>query len=434
MTEDKRTRKPNGRSSIFLAADGLWHGFVTMGLNADGSPDRRHVKRKTEKSATGAVQKLEKERNAGRIRKAGRAPTVEEWMVTYLDTIAVQKVAPRTLDDYWSKTRNWILPHVGQHRLDRLAPEHLDAMYAAMARRKLAPSHVLKVHRILSRALKIAVRRGKISHNVAEMIDPPSAQSGDQENLTREEARKVLAAAVGQRNGARWSVGLACGLRQGEALGIRWEFLDLDTGDCRIWWQIQRNTWQHGCDDPHACGARLHKLRPCRRNCAQHKRQCPAPCPKGCTRHASSCPQRQGGGMVFRRPKGKSRRVITLPAELVAALRRHRAEQNEERLAAGADWEDWDLVFCQPNGHPIDPRADWAEWGELLTRANVRQVRLHDGRHTAGTLLLEQGVHVRAIQRILGHSDVRTTEAYTHVGDQVTRDAAARMGAALWGE
>lgn len=158
------------------------------------------------------------------------------------------------------------------------------------------------------------------------------------------------------------------------------------------------------------------------------------PCPKGCTRHASRCPQRQGGGMVFRRPKGKSRRVITLPAELVTALRRHRALQNEERLAAGSAWEDWDLVFCQPNGRPIDPRADWAEWGELLQRAGVRQVRLHDGRHTAATLLLEQGVHVRAIQRILGHSDVRTTEAYTHVGDQMTRDAARRMGAALWGE
>ena len=138
--------------------------------------------------------------------------------------------------------------------------------------------------------------------------------------------------------------------------------------------------------------------------------------------------------MVFRRPKGKARRVITLPAELVTALRQHRAAQNEERLAAGVVWKDLDLVFCQPNGRPIDPKADWVDWGDLLSRAGVRQVRLHDGRHTAATLLLEQGVHVRTIQRILGHSDVRTTEAYTHVGDQMTREAAARMGAALWGE
>jgi integrase len=308
----ERTRKPNGRSSIFLGADGRWHGFVTMGVRPDGSPDRRHVKRKNEKSATDAVRELEKQRDAGRVRRPGRAPTVEEWMATYLDTIAVQRIAPRTHDDYWSKTRNWIIPHLGQHRLDRLDAEHLDTMYAAMFRKGLAASHVLKVHRILSRALKIAVRRGKISVNIAEMIDPPSSQSSDQESLTREEARRVLAAASELRNGVRWSVGLACGLRQGEALGLRWEFVDLETGDARIWWQIQRNTWRHGCDDPHACGARLHRFRRCPRNCKKHQ-TCPVPCPKDCTRHASRCPQRQGGGMVFRRPKGKSRRVITLP-------------------------------------------------------------------------------------------------------------------------
>ncbi len=64
--------------------------------------------------------------------------------------------------------------------------------------------------------------------------------------------------------------------------------------------------------------------------------------------------------------------------------------------------------------------------------AIVGYVRLHDGRHTAGTLLAEQGVHVRTIQRILGHADVRTTEGYTHTSDLVVRDAAERMGSALW--
>src|SRR5437588_4670754 len=106
MAEDKRTRKPNRRSSIFEGADGLWHGYVTMGLKPDGSPDRRHVKRKTETKVTKAVQDLERRRDSGKVTKAGRAPTVEQWMTTYLDTIAVQKVAPRTYDDYWSKTRN----------------------------------------------------------------------------------------------------------------------------------------------------------------------------------------------------------------------------------------------------------------------------------------------------------------------------------------
>jgi integrase len=426
-----RTRRPNGESSVYLGKDDLWHGWVTVGTKPDGSPDRRHVKRKDEGAARRRVRELERDRDAGQVRKAGRAPTVAEWMATYLDTIAVQKLAPKTYDDYWSKTRNWIIPHLGKHRLDRLQPEHLDALYAQMTRAGKAQSHVLKVHRILSRALKIARRRGKVTRNVAELVDPPSADPVEQTNLKQAEARKVLALAEHRRNGARWSVGLACGLRQGEALGLRWEYIDLDSADVRVWWQLQRNTWRHGCDDPHACGARYHR-KPCPKKCAKHPKQCPGPCPPGCTGHARSCPKRQGGGMVFRKPKGTGRRVITLPAPLLAKLRQHRIRQDAERAAAGELWEEHDLVFCQANGRPIDPRDDWEEWGDLLKAAGVRYVRLHDGRHTAATLLLEQGVPLRVIQRILGHADVRTTERYTHVADELTRDAASRMGAALW--
>src|SRR5918992_3138189 len=116
-------RKPNLRSSIYFSdTDGLWHGWVTMGVKDDGSPDRRHRKAKTETEITRKVRKLEAERDAGRVSKAGRAPTVAEWMTTYLDTVSERlvssgKMAPRTLDDYRSKTRLWIIPLLGRHRL-----------------------------------------------------------------------------------------------------------------------------------------------------------------------------------------------------------------------------------------------------------------------------------------------------------------------------
>ncbi|MQA17395.1 MAG: tyrosine-type recombinase/integrase, partial [Pseudonocardiaceae bacterium] len=363
----------------------------------------------------------------------GQAPTVEQWMATYLDTIAVHRLAPKSHQDYWSLVRNWIAPELGKHRLDRLRPEHLDHLYGVMAKGDAAPSSILKVHRVLSRALKIARRREIVVRNVAEFVDPPSVDPTEQDSLTTAEARAVLAAAERQRNGARWSVGLASGLRQGEALGLRWSFVDLDTGDVRVYWQLQRTTWKHGCDDPHACGARLHRA-PCPAGCTRHRKQCPKPCPPRCKRHASSCPQRTGGGLRFRKPKGTGRRVITLPPPLIAVLRQHKIKQDAERELAGELWEEHDLVFCQPNGRPIDPRRDWDEWVALLDEAGVRRVRVHDGRHTAGTLLIEQGVHVRAVQQILGHSDVRITQRYTHVSDAVTRDAAQRMGAALWDE
>jgi integrase len=52
----------------------------------------------------------------------------------------------------------------------------------------------------------------------------------------------------------RWSIGLALGTRQGEALGLHWTYVDLDKDLVKIWWKPQRTTWRHGCADPHACG------------------------------------------------------------------------------------------------------------------------------------------------------------------------------------
>jgi integrase len=118
---------------------------------------------------------------------------------------------------------------------------------------------------------------------------------------------------------------------------------------------------------------------------------------------------------------------------LVDALRKHRVAQNEERLVAGTEWNDWDLVFAQPNGRPLDKHSDYEAWIKLLNRASVRHIRLHDGRHTAATLLLTAGVHPRVVMELLGHSQMRTTtDIYSHVMPALAQEAADRMAATLW--
>jgi integrase len=423
-------------SSIYLATDGRWHGRVTMGVKSDGSPDRRHRTARTEKEVRRKVKILEKARDAGRTTKPGKAPTVAQWMTTYLDTVAAQKLKPRSLDDYWSKTRNHIIPGIGQHRLDRLRPEHLDALYSALLREGRAPSHVLKVHRILSRALKIANRRELVSRNVATLVDPPAAEEVDANPFTQKEARAFLLAAMKRRTALRWAIGVGMGIRQGESLGLRWQFVDRKAGTLKTWWQLQRLTWRHGCTDPHACGTRLHKG-PCPPDCTKHetyKRGCPRPCPPNCTRHASSCPERKGGGLVLTRPKTrKSQRVIPIPPPLVPVFEEAWQQQQQERASAGDDvWQDNDLVFCRPDGRPIDPRDDWKEFKELLKEAGIDDRRVHDGRHSAGTILNELGVDIRTIMEILGHTQLSMTRRYVHATTPLTEEAARRMGDALW--
>ena len=302
----------------------------------------------------------------------------------WLEVIAARRVRPRTYEGYRSKIERHVVPGLGQHRLERLQPEHIEEFYAALGAKGLAQASILQIHRIMSRALKVAMQRGKVAHNVATLVDAPSVRQEEVKPLTAAEARQLLDAADGLRNGARWSVALALGLRQGEALGLTWDAVDFEIGTVTVRQALQRV---------------------------------------------------RGKGLVMVPPKSKAgHRVIAMPAELSDHLRAHRATQAEERLLAGTQWADHGLVFCQPNGKHIDPRRDWADWKALLAEAGVRDARLHDARHTAATLLLTQKVPARVVMQVLGHSQISLTlGTYSHVVPELATEAAERMGTALWG-
>ena len=98
------------------------------------------------------------------------------------------------------------------------------------------------------------------------------------------------------------------------------------------------------------------------------------------------------------------------PRALLELLREHRKRQALERLRAGNSWTDHDLVFATGRGGPIERAEDWRTWKAMLRQAQVRDARVHDARHTAATLLIEQGVHIRVVQEVLGHTRVTTTD------------------------
>lgn len=424
------TRRRNGESSCYLGADGRWHGRVSVGLKSDGSPDRRHVSAKDQETVLEKIKKLSALRDTGKAVPPGRVPTVAEWMRTWLDTIAPRTAQPSTVNEiYRPKVERWIIPMLGRHRLDRLLPEHLDEFYTACAAAGLSTKSVLLLHQIITRALKMALRREKVQRNVATLIDAPTHRDAEIEPLSEAEARALLDSARSLRNGARWSVALALGLRQNEALGMRWGCIDLKAGTVRVF-QIKRSRYRHGCTNPAACGAEHHR-RPCKNPCTRHSR-CPAPCAKGCTLHARFCPQRSGGDWAFTQPKSGKARTVVIPLPLLTLLIDARRLQEQEKTATGTDWTEWDLCFPDADGNPQEPRDDWAQWKELCKKAGVREARLHDARHTAATLLLEQGVDIRVVQEILGHSTLAVTKKYTHVTHRLARDAADRMARALW--
>src|SRR6476661_5713118 len=374
-------RASNGESTIYKGADGRWHGYVSVGYKLNGKLDRRHVTGGTRGVVVDKVRELERKRDSGTVTETS-TPTVAAWLEHWLANIAPRRVRQRTVESYESSVRRHLIPGIGRHRLDRLRPEHLDQLYTQLLDAGYSPATVLRDHRILSRALTVAMQRGHIARNVARLVDPPRQEQSDIATaLNVEEARAVVEAASGTRNAARWTVALALGLRQSEALALQWKDIDLLANTLTV----RRS---------------IHRVR---------------------------------GGLIYEEPKTRrSLRTLWLPLPLVAALHQHKAAQLGEQMLAGSEWHDEDLVFAQANGRPIDKKTDYDDWTALLKAAGVRHVRLHDGRHTAATLLLSENVHPRVVMELLGHSQMRTTmDIYSHVMPALAREAADRMGALL---
>jgi integrase len=399
--------------------DGRWRASISNGTDAAGRRKRKVVYGKTEKECSVALRAAANDLDNGTLLD-GRPPTLGEWMNHWLENIAVTKVKARTMVGYRSYVRTWVhTSRVAKVRLDKLTPEHLEQLYKPMRAAKRSETTVSQLHRILSRALTVAVRRGRASSNPAQRMDAPQPASFDPDVLSPDDARKLRVAAEADPDGARWLIALALGLRQGEALGLAWDKIDLDAGLLHVHRELYSLPWAHGCpesvDKPTEA--------------------------KPCGRRADHCKQRHSGGRFVGTPKSDAgKRSLSLPAQLVDALRRHKERQIRTRAEEGQRWRGFvpangpelQLVFCQRNGNALQASADWRAWKAFLKAAGVPEVRVHDARHTAATLLLLMGVDGRVVMDMMGWSVASMLKRYQHVLDEMKVDAAQRLSDALW--
>ncbi|WP_055531244.1 tyrosine-type recombinase/integrase [Streptomyces graminilatus] len=401
--EQKRTRQPNGRSSIYQGKDGKWHGRVTVGIRDDGAPDRRHVERKTRAEVTAAVRELEKQRDAKTVRKPGKAWTVKTWLTHWIENVAPLAVNDNTMVGYRVAVRRHLIPGLGAHRLDRLKPEHIEVFYANMQANGSKPGTAHQVHRTFRTALNEAVRRGHLGKNPVRLAKAPKTGEYEVEPYSVQEVQRLLKAAGQHRNSARWAVALALGLRQGEVLGLKWEDVDLEGGFLVVRRSRHRPQYAHGCAEP--CGRKA----------------------------AGYCPQRRRTNPESSTTKSRAgRRAVGLPEQLVDLLGAHLTAQGAERRAAGKRWEENSLVFPDEHGRSPSHRRDWAAWKSLLAEAKVRDGRLHDARHTAATVLLILGVPERAVMGLMGWSTTAMAARYQHMVDAVRTDIARQVDGLIW--
>jgi integrase len=189
----------------------------------------------------------------------------------------------------------------------------------------------------------------------------------------------------GHRLGALYLTMLGLGLRRGEALGLRWEDVDLDHASLVV-------------------------------------------------RRALKYERRDGkAALVLGEVKTvKSRRALNIPAPVVEALRRQRAKQASERLSVGEAWDDSGLVFTNGLGGPLDGRNVYRDFTSLCERIGLGRWHPHELRHSAASMMLAQGVPIEVVSDILGHSSIRmTADVYGHVLEPQREAAAEAMAEAL---
>jgi integrase len=337
-------KRGNGDGSVRQRADGSWEARLTTGQEA-GRQRRRSVYGRTRREAVAKLKEGQRRLEDGEQVADHRGTLgafLERWITEALPASGLKIT---TIENYTVLTRRHIIPQLGHHRLEALSAADVQRWITAKRSEGLSDRTVQLSHAVLRRALGQAVRWGEARRNVAALVDRPRVRRHEATYLSPEAAQQFLDAARGDRLEAFYAVAIACGLRRGEALAMRWSDVDFDHGTVRI---------------------------------------------------ARTLSRTKAAGLMFTEPKSdRSRRRVPLPLPCVEQLRCHRARQLEERLRAGSLWVDHDLVFPSALGTPLDPRNALRACHAVAARAGLPRVRLHVLRHTCASLLLAQGVHPR---------------------------------------
>lgn len=303
---------------------------------------------------------------------------------------SLHHLKPTTRHGYTGLVANKVLPRLGDLRLDEVTGGHLGDLYdhlrtSGKQTKKgggLSEQSIRHVHTLIHKAFEDAVRRRLIARNPADDVDPPKAEKREMETWTGEQLRTFLASTADDRLHGAWVLAVSTGLRRGELLGLRWTDLDLDAGQLAV----RRSRVAVGYD------------------------------------------------VAEGTPKSGKARTVALDEGTVSTLRQHRRRQLEERMAWGAAWEDTGALFTKEDGSALHPHTLVWHFKKAQRSAGVPRLRLHDLRHTHATLALQAGVHPKVVQERLGHSSIAITlDLYSHVVPGMQEDAAAKVGAVIFG-
>jgi len=372
-------RRGAGEGSIYQRTDGRWVGVLDLGFEG-GKRRRKSFYGEARAEVARKLRDALHAQDRGAFIQSDERTRLRAFLPDWLERMEMN-VRPSTHRRYRELLTLHAIPALGATPLAKLTPQHLERLYASLVKEGLSPTTVRQLHAILHHALADALKKGLIVRNVAELASPPRMPHHEIAPYSPEEVAQLLHAAEGERLEALYVLAIATGARLGELLALRWQDVELEG------------------------------LRP-----AMHVR--------GTLVRLSKC-----APYVAEPKTARSRRTVPLQFWAVLALREHRRRQLEERLRAGAAWRDQGLVFCDELGQFLDgTRVLRYNFYPMLRLAGLRQIRLHDLRHTSATLALRGGTDLKRIADMLGHSTIAiTANVYAHTTYDTLSDATAAI-------
>ncbi len=304
--------------------------------------------------------------------------TLKEFLSDWLQNIRAAR-QPSTWIKNEQICRTYLIPNLGQVKIRELRTDHIQKLYGSLVERGVGDYTVIKVHAILHTALEQAVRTGMIGRNPADFAEPPKEPATEMAILNESQVSQLLVTAKGHRWEALYHLAIVSGARQMELLGLKWTDLDWMRQTLIIERQLVRPANQVGTN--------------------------------------------------FSAPKTRfGKRALALGGKTIEVLRRHKVKQQEERLAAGEQWKETGLIFTNSLGGPIDNRNLLRNYKQLLRDAGLPEIRFHDLRHTAASLMLNAGIPVIVVSRRLGHARASITlDIYGHLIPTMQTEAAEKI-------
>jgi integrase len=369
-------RRSNGQGSIWLRKDGRWTAACYV-PKPGGGQVRRYVYGATPEEVETKLVEMRKQARAA-IPVAPAGLTLGSYLTEWVNQVATPRVRPTTARTYRSVIAMYLEPRLGRKRLGQLTARDVRQFLAGLAADGIGARTAQYAHATLRAALEDAMREEIISRNAAKLVRAPRPKKVEREPLSVTQVRTLLTAVRDHRLYALFVVLAVLGMRRSEALGLRWEDVDLDAGTVRVRRSLQRV---------------------------------------------------DRALVIMPTKTERSTRVIPLPPIVVAALREFRAIQEKERADLGPRWPDLGYLFTTPVGTPIDPRNCTRVVQDQCVAAGLPRIRLHDLRHGCVSVLLALGVPPRTVMEIVGHTTLEMTmNVYGHVTLDDKRDAMDRLG------